>query len=298
MPQHRSSPKQYLARARDCDDDELRPVLAQIRHEYGGMSGRLLCMLLAKRKMLLADAWHLLRECGHTPHHGHLSMIEAMTPLVLADFELILSMWPKLTDLERNAPGVTGSNLPRLVQGWAGVRFIQYWQSPAGGAALTPDALQRLRPIWEPVSPTQAQRLAPERACGLGWGAQQTVSLVSSIVDTNGAAEALVRELLERAILTPALVNEHQGLVGGLLRVRPQWVAERLLSGEITLVKPQPTIARLVAEALAAWAERSGGALSVQNVHHLVKFVDELAQLAPATNAMCAVELVPSERLP
>ena len=44
-------------------------------------------------------------------------------------------------------------------------------------------------------------------------------------VDTNGEKEELVRELLKRELLTPALVNEHQGLVGGLLRVRPSWMA-------------------------------------------------------------------------
>ena len=36
-------------------------------------------------------------------------------------------------------------------------------------------------------------------------------------VDTNGEKEELVRELLKRELLMPALVNEHQGLVGGLL---------------------------------------------------------------------------------
>ena len=280
----RASANQFIALVRECEDDSLHDLLIKVRQEFSGMAGRLLCVLTSTRKMPLSVVWHLLVECGHAPHHSHLSMIDVMLPLAIADFELILSLWPKLADLERTAPGMQGKNLPRLVQGWAGVRFLEYWQSAAGAAALDADKLQRLRPIWESVAPTQAQRLPPVRACSLGWGDKQTVELVRQFVDTNGETEELVRELSERQLLTPALMNEHQGLVGGMLRVQPEWVAERLLSGEVTLVKAQASIAVLAVEALAAWAQRS--VLTVQNVHHLARFVQELGQLAPATNAM------------
>ena len=199
---------QTLKSVRDCDDAGLDAALAEARKVWGGLAGRLLLILTRKGKRSVAQAWAMLKKAGFSKMGAYdIAFLCESTPLTLADFELIASLWGKLE-------GVTccSGGSPKLVRDWVGVRFIQYWQSPSGAAALTPAVLQRLRPLWEAATPTVSQRLSPARACGLNWSAEETVALLNTHIDTNGAMDELARELLSRGILTPAIINDHQGL--------------------------------------------------------------------------------------
>lgn len=286
-------PRQIIHAIRTCPEASLTDNLERASGTYRGLGGSLLVVLtsashpgskLARlrlwgRGLPLHDAWARLLAAGFwmTGLLARLGCVEPTLHLALADFELLLMLWPRLegVEMERSRDGT--------VKHWVGVRFFKFWQSPAGAAVLHPEILQRLRPLWEKMAPSVAQRLSPERACGLGWSPEETVSLLEQHVDANGDSECLVRELLERSLLTPALVNAHQGLAGGLLRAAPAWLAEKMMAGEVTLVKPQATVARLAVAALAA----NVGSFTQQNVRHLIRFVDDsIAPLADKSNAL------------
>ena len=292
-PTHRlERPQQIQKAVRDCADAELDDILIKVRESWHGLSRAFLVQLTAKpravrndgvqlgggRDLPLHEAWTRLDKAGHQLHPVLLSYLNPLELNLasIADFELLLTLWPKLEGVEFHR----GTSL--LVRDWVGVQFHLYWESPLSGR-LQPELLQRLRPLWESTTPTVAQRLSPKRACCLGWSAEHTVALLETHVDTNGDTEALVEELLARKILTPSLVNNHPGLAGGVLRVAPAWLAERLLAGELTLEAPQPTIARMAASALAAWTPP----MTKQNVKHLTRFVDEC--LAPLSDKTCAM---------
>ena len=72
-------------------------------------------------------------------------------------------------------------------------------------------------------------------------------------------------------------MNRWHGLIGGLVWTRPELAAERLLAGTIALDKPQPTIARALAAAIAD----SSSELTDRAVKHFGRFVDLLCESLP-----------------
>ena len=177
-PTHRlERPQQILKAVRDCADAELDDVLIKARESWHGLSRAFLVQLTAKpgavkkngeqlgggRGLPLHEAWARLDKAGHQLHPVLVSYLEPLELKLKAitDFELFLTLWPKLEGLEFHR----GTSL--LVRDWVGVQFHLYWESPLSGR-LQPDLLQRLRPLWENTTPTVAQRLSPKRACCLG----------------------------------------------------------------------------------------------------------------------------------
>lgn len=270
----------------------LDKALKHVHESWHGLGGVLLVTLTNEPTILkeirgvrrsglglpLHEAWTRLCTAGFSMWPTMLGRLDPELHLSAADFELLLTLWPKLEGVE-----LAGARGHTFVRDWVGVKLLAYYETPDGAAELAPATLQRFRPLWAEVVPTVAQRLSPKRACALGWSAAHTVALIETHVDTNGDTEELVRELLRRDLLTPQLVNAHQGLAGGLLLANPAWLAEHVLAGEVSLEAPQPTVARMAAAALAGWTKP----LTAQNVKHLTRFVEEsIAPMADKTNAM------------
>ena len=196
----------------------------------------------------------------------------SVAPLAMADFELALGFWKRLED---------------EIQAQLSVRFVKHWQSPAG-AALSSEVLERFKPMWSHTRPNQQQRLAPARACGLGWTKEETLALLESHVDLNGDSQQLVGELIERGFFPKADEPlDDAGLVGALTWTRPELAAERLLAGTLKLDGVQPTIARALAAALVAPDVQLG---TERAARHFERFVSTLgACVAPKTNAALAM---------
>ena len=133
-------PRQIVKTVRDCDDAELDEILIHAR-EWHGLSRALLVTLTSKlgvrkdglqlggRGMPLHEAWARLDKAGHSLQPALVGYLEALDLKLasIADFELFLTLWPKLEGVEFHH----GASL--LVRDWVGVQFHLYWESPLGG---------------------------------------------------------------------------------------------------------------------------------------------------------------------
>lgn len=277
-------PHQLVHAVATCDDAEVDAWLRASLGAYAGMTGRLLLALARDRRIGVAAAFQKLTQVGFAMGASHLEVVAGVTSSSLpapslAEFELAAAHWPKL-----------GSD----AKAWWAARFVAFWSSRFG-ADLSGELLLRLRPVWSYAHPTQKQRLPPARACGLGWPQKETLALLESHVDLSGDTADLVRELLERGMLPAPLVAAHPGLLAGALLVKPEWAVARLLTGEVSVVKPQATLALMVSKALAASLAGGGGKegggggeLSTQAVRHLGRFIEALEHVRAATNALAA----------
>ena len=146
------------------EEFELDQVLRDARAVYAGLGGFLLRALVTDRRtpLPLADAWQRLVASGHTLRAVHFATLDAQLLLSLADFELILTLWHHLEDVD-----ITSRAGQQGAQEWVAARFVNFWQSAAGARALDSATLQRFRHGWEKAVPKQKQRLAPAQACGL-----------------------------------------------------------------------------------------------------------------------------------
>lgn len=277
------SSSELLHFALHCLEEELDDVLCKAASVWPHLADRLLTSVLIKRhRMQLHVAYKRLQSAGFEMNHRHLTAVSRSfmrlnrvppdTWLQLPDFELLLSLWAPIDE----AP----------VRQWWGLRFFCYWES-LSQHDLTPEKLLHFRPLWENVSLTVGQKLSPDRVCSLNWPSKETYDLLHAYVDTNSDAINLTKELLQRGIITPALVNQHQGFIGALTQVDPQWLVEKVLSGEVALVKPRPSVALSLLRSLATvlsdplWPE-----LTKQNVRHLVKALEMLKHVEAASCMM------------
>uniref|UniRef100_A0A7S3WSD0 Uncharacterized protein n=2 Tax=Emiliania huxleyi TaxID=2903 RepID=A0A7S3WSD0_EMIHU len=276
------SARQHVKAVRTCDTERLEQSLAEAAAAFPGCAERVLAVLIHVRAFSLADALDCMKAAGFRVGHALLTLEvflssshahdgrQSEARLTLADFELAFTFWDKLED---------------AVKAWLSVSFVRVWQSPAG-AGLPGPLLFRLKELWQHTPPTAKQRLPPARACGLGRSKEETFDLLDSHVDLNGDTTALVGELLSRGFLPPDETLGRHGLIGGLVWTRPELAAERLLAGTIALDKPQPTIARALAAAIAG----SSSELTDRAVKHFGRFVDLLSESLPqSTNAALAM---------
>ena len=255
------SARQLVRAIEECEDDRLDEALAEASSQFHGLAERALATLVHDRGFGLAAAYAKLKAAGFRVGHVHLTanvllrkldrricQLPTVAALELPDFELCFGFWEQLEE---------------EVKGMLSVRFVKYWQSPAGAARLEGVTLQRLRKLWRHTPPSSKQRLEPGRACGLGWSKRETMELLESHVDLDGDATALVAELLARGLLPPGetlaaaggsggRLAAAPGLIGALVWTAPRRAAERLLAGELSTGSLQPTIVLALAEALAA----------------------------------------------
>ena len=272
MPNSTTSARQRIRQLKEAESSEIDTLLKAFSACWCGFSSEhVLFVLTHTSELSFHDAFNRMTAAGFRTGPWLLTKdtLSGKIPLTLPDFELAFSMWKKLED---------------DMQSLLSVQFVKYWQSLEGGA-LTGETLLNLKPLWQHTPPTQSRRLSPSRVCGLGWASEEMVALLDSHVDLNGDTQDLVRELLARGMLTPALL-QNVGLIGGLLWVDSRLAAERLLAGDLPAlesVTPQATIARAMLSALAAWDKE----FTAQNVKHLLCFVQTLSlHLSKCSNAM------------
>jgi len=236
---------QLYEQAATCLDEQLDAVLTDVLRSFPGISTRIFTSaLIGERKLGVSEACTRFKSVGWRLHPKVLTTLATAQPLQarmkstwlqIPDFELALTLW--------DAP------LDNTAKKWIGIHFMSFWQSHRG-QQLSSSTLQRLRPLWQDLVLHANQKVPPSRACSLDWSGEETLKLLESHVDMNGDCLQLAQELRERALLTPALVNQHQGLIAALLQIDERWVVQSLLSGEITLEGPQPSIALLTLKAL------------------------------------------------
>lgn len=285
--EERRSQQQHLRRIRSCDEAELEGFLVAAAKEFPGACSRVALLLCQERSFCLSAACSKVAKAGfHVQNYGFVNQSnfqQKMTTLTPECFDFALGMWKRLDSNTQN---------------WFSERLMTCWRSPQG-ATLPSDWLKKMKCIWQQVAPTVNQKISANRACGLGWSPEETEELLKTHVDLTGDTTELVRELLKRDLLSTSLLQQ-QGLLAGLLLVDPKLAAEKLLSGEVSLEKPQATVARLTAGVLASQSEE----LTKQNVKHLFRFVKTVAgDLSQAPNAKhqmidSFISMVPKLSLP
>ena len=166
-----------LRQLMECEDNEADGILEGFAACWCGFSSeKCLLVLTQKRSLSFYDAYSRMTAAGFRTGYWLFTKatLNNSMHLTLADFELAFTLW---------------ENFDNDIKSILSVRFISFWQSREG-AGVASDALLKLKLMWEHTPPTQARRLEPSRALGLGWTQEQTVSLLNSHVDLNGDTQA------------------------------------------------------------------------------------------------------------
>ena len=156
--------------------------------------------------------------------------------------------------------------------------------------------MDEFRDLWESAEPTVSQRLAPDRVLGLHFPSERFEKFLAPHVDTNGDCLTLINEIKKRNLLTPQLVNKHEGLIAACVEQQPEWLTAKMLVGEVLFgsgMKPQACLMLRVLKMLerhmrSAGAASEGAVLTAQNCKHLSAFLmsDCVSGLAIRTNMM------------